>query len=674
MKIPARQGTYLRGSVWFLHIALPLIGLWILLAQPAVDAHLQHNPTHFWLVALVALINVAIANRISAEAARRADARLLLVSLAFQVSAAFIGLHALATPQVFLASGNVGFTLASPVGLFLASVIAAVSSLDIAAGAAQWIVVHQRALRSAVVAVVVFWAFLSLNRLPPLSGLAPEELAGTWLVWLAIVTVLLFVWSAYRYFQLYRQRPSAVTLALITAFVLLAESMVAVIFSRVWRLSWWEWHVLALAGFGYVGYAAYLQYRKEGRSAGLFDAVVLGETVARVREEYRDALERMVSAMSSTETSDRRNAAEQLGEELGLGGIQVDFLFQAAEAVATERRHGEMLAALVEVGRRTRVSGEDRTMVEGVVETIARASGYDIRVSLIRHHKWQPIAVRSTSTEPWPSPGTEEVAGVIRAPIEIKGDIAGVLEARGIDVIPPADRSLLESLAGQLSIALENQRLYRDLRGLFGRYTSPEVATALLSGATRLDLGGSVAEVTVLFADLQGFTSFSERVAHPEAVVDLLNRYLSAAVPVVRKEGGTVDKFVGDAMMALFNTPVLQADHALRAARAALGMQAAVSGLEEDLSFRIGINTGPVLVGNIGSEDLSNYTAIGDAVNVASRLETMAEPGEILVGPTTAALIRHVARLERLGEVEVKGRSEPVLAYRLVGLDEPGTL
>jgi class 3 adenylate cyclase len=260
----------------------------------------------------------------------------------------------------------------------------------------------------------------------------------------------------------------------------------------------------------------------------------------------------------------------------------------------------------------------------------------------------------------------------VRAPIEIKGEVAGVLEARGIEQIPPADRALLESLAGQLSIALENQRLYRDLRGLFGRYTSPEVATALLSGATRLDLGGSVAEVTVLFADLKGFTSFSERVAHPEAVVDLLNRYLSAAVPVVRQEGGTVDKFVGDAMMALFNTPVLQADHALRAARSALGIQAAVAGLDEGLSFRIGINTGPVLVGNIGSEDLRNYTAIGDAVNVASRLETMAEPGEIVVGQTTAALIRHVAKLEPLGEVEVKGRSEPVLAYRLVGLNEAG--
>src|SRR5688572_14726343 len=110
---PTQHASYLRAGVWLLHIALPLLGLWVLLARPEVDAHVQHNPTHFWLVAGVALINVALANRISEEAARRRDARLFLVSLAFLVSAAFIGLHALATPQILLASGNIGFTLAS---------------------------------------------------------------------------------------------------------------------------------------------------------------------------------------------------------------------------------------------------------------------------------------------------------------------------------------------------------------------------------------------------------------------------------------------------------------------------------------------------------------------------------------------------------------------------------
>ncbi|MGH2394796.1 MAG: adenylate/guanylate cyclase domain-containing protein, partial [Candidatus Limnocylindria bacterium] len=259
-----------------------------------------------------ALINVVIAARITQEAAQRSDARLFLVSLAFQVSAAFIGLHALATPQVLVAGGNVGFTLASPIGLFLASVTVAVSSLEFGERAAKWIVRRQRWLRASVVTIVLLWAYLSLNRLPPLAGVAPEELAGTWLVWLAMVTVALYLWSAYRYFVVYRRRSSAVSLALITSFVLLAEAMVAVIFSRVWRLSWWEWHALALAGFGYVGYAAYVQYRKEGTPSGLFDAVVLEETVARVRDEYRQGLERLVLTNASSDAASRRMAAEDL--------------------------------------------------------------------------------------------------------------------------------------------------------------------------------------------------------------------------------------------------------------------------------------------------------------------------------------------------------------------------
>lgn len=180
-----------------------------------------------------------------------------------------------------------------------------------------------------------------------------------------------------------------------------------------------------------------------------------------------------------------------------------------------------------------------------------------------------------------------------------------------------------------------------------------------------------MAEVTVLFADLTGFTAFTESVAHPEKVVALLNSFFSAAVPVLRAEGGTVDKFVGDALMAVFNSPVLQPDHALRAVRAAHAMNAAVTELgQNEIQFRMGINTGTALVGNIGSEDLRNFTVIGDAVNVASRLESLANPGEIVVGATTAALIRHVAVLEALGSLSVKGRSEPVEAYRLVSLSE----
>lgn len=643
----------LRVGVWWLHMALPLVGLWLLLVRPEFDAHWQHNPTHFWLVAGVALINVVIASRISEETARRKDARIFLVSLGFQISAAFIGLHALATPKVLLAGGNAGFSLASPVGLFLASIVVAVSSLDLTSTASAWILRRQRLLRYGVIFAILLWAFLSLNELPPLETPLEEELnSGGWVV-MGASAVALFLIGAFRYFLIHQRRPSAVSIALATAFVLLAESMVAVILAPAWRVSWWEWHLLALAAFGYVWYAARLQHRHEGRPAGLFEAVALEETVDRIRAEYQAALEEMVDAMSSENADVRRATARGLGSTLGLSGVQVEVLVQAAEALAQERRQSALLGAIAEVGQRARVSDDEKDFTKSVEELASRASGYRVGLAL-------------------DGQGDLSTPGSATWPILVRGDQVGRLViSNGGDDVPEWDRSLFESLAGQVSIAVENRRLYAELQRLFSRYTSPELASALLSGAVRRDLGGSVAEVTVLFADLKGFTAFSEKVAHPELIVQQLNTFFSAAVPALRSHGGTVDKFVGDALMAVFNSPVLQPDHAVRAVRAALAMNKAVADLGDSrLQFRIGVNTGPALVGNIGSEDLRSFTVIGDAVNVAARLEALAEPGEVVIGSTTAGLIRHVATLEPLGNVEVKGRTEPVGAFRLLSLTD----
>ncbi|HKX75894.1 MAG TPA: adenylate/guanylate cyclase domain-containing protein [Acidimicrobiia bacterium] len=643
--------SWLRIGVWALHMVLPLLGLWLLLAAPDLDAHWQHNPTHFWLVAGVAIINVLLAVRISEAAARRQDARLFLVSIAFQLSAAFIGLHALATPQILIAGANAGFVLASPVGLALASLVVAVSSLPLSDRVSSWVVRNARSLRYGVVALILVWAFLSLNQLPPLRGVIEEELGrGGWAV-AGAVAVGLYLVAAWRFFQLHRRRPSAVSLAIATAFVLLAEAMVAVIVARAWRLSWWEWHLLALAGFGYLWYAAHLQHRHQGNPVGLFDGVALESTVVEIRHQYHEALEEMVAAMSSGSFEQRQATSRRLGATLGLTGVQTEVLCQAAEALAQERRQSELLGAMAELARRAHISEDEHSFAGQVEELIGKASGLRIELSL----------------EDGPGAGVGE-----QFPVRVKGDQIGSLRVgEGNGELSFWDRSLFESLAGQVSIAIENRRLYTELSRLFSRYTSPELARALLSGEVRRELGGTVAEVTVLFADLKGFTAFSERVAHPEVVVRQLNSYFAAAVPALRAHGGTVDKFVGDALMAVFNTPVLQPDHALRAVRAARAMNEAVAQLGQgELRFRIGVNTGPALVGNIGSEDLRNFTVIGDAVNVASRLEARAEPGEIVLGATTAALVRHVAVLEPLGSLEVKGRSEPVEAFQLVDLRE----
>jgi class 3 adenylate cyclase len=150
-------------------------------------------------------------------------------------------------------------------------------------------------------------------------------------------------------------------------------------------------------------------------------------------------------------------------------------------------------------------------------------------------------------------------------------------------------------------------------------------------------------------------------------------------VPVLLANGGTVVQFVGDAVMALFNAPARQPDHALRAARAALGMQAAIEAVAERETdwprFRVGVNTGPALIGNIGSDEFRNFTAIGDTVNLAARLEQeVAEAGQVVLGPATRDAIKHLAIARPLDPIEVKGKRDPIACWVLEGLkDDPTT-
>jgi class 3 adenylate cyclase len=208
---------------------------------------------------------------------------------------------------------------------------------------------------------------------------------------------------------------------------------------------------------------------------------------------------------------------------------------------------------------------------------------------------------------------------------------------------------------------------------LFHQYLSPDVAAALLAEPGRSELGGELADVSVLFVDLQGFTAYSERTP-PAQVVALLNEYFEAIVPIVFAEGGTIVQFAGDALMAIFNAPVRQPNHALHAARAALALQAAVSSIAADNTsrprFRAGVNSGPAIVGNVGGDQMRNFTAIGDTTNLAARLQTFAQPGQVVVGATTYAQIASVARVRPLGTPALKGKSDPIAVYELLGLDE----
>ena len=165
----ATRGVNVRFGVWLLHLALPVLGLWLLLAVPAADVLLEHHPTHFWLVVLVAAVNVGLAVLVDRAALRHDDARLLLVGLGFLAAAVFFVLHALATPGVVLDSRNGGFALATPVGLALAALFTAASAVDFPPTRAAWVLRAGPWLRSGLYTLAAVWGIVSLAGLPPLA-------------------------------------------------------------------------------------------------------------------------------------------------------------------------------------------------------------------------------------------------------------------------------------------------------------------------------------------------------------------------------------------------------------------------------------------------------------------------------------------------------------------------
>jgi adenylate cyclase len=235
-------------------------------------------------------------------------------------------------------------------------------------------------------------------------------------------------------------------------------------------------------------------------------------------------------------------------------------------------------------------------------------------------------------------------------------------------------RELIERIKTRLrqkeqTDALQSQK--EAIRVTFERFVAPAVVDQLLQAPEQVALGGKLQEVTVLFADLEGFTSISEHTA-PEKLLAILNRYHTLMVGIVRENGGTVDKFMGDGLMALYNTPLAQADHPLRAVKTALGVRAALAAFYDQIEaeFRcavnFGIHTGMAVVGNVGAPELMNFTAIGDTVNLAFRLQELSSSGCILVSETTHARVEGIVESKTRGMTNVRGRATPVTTYEVV--------
>lgn len=656
-----------RVGVWILHMALPLIALWLLIAQPDLDVTWEHRPSHFWLVLGVAAVNVGLSFQVLRAARLRRDARVLLVGYAFMLAAGFLLLHALATPGVIVAAANGGFEIATPVGLALASVFFAVASVNFPAGTSERVVDGDEVTRRTLIGLMVVWGIVSVAGLPPLAESLAERAEGP-LRWVAVAAIALYVVAAVRFFGAHRRKPSVMLVALITAATLLAEAMATIMWARNWQLSWWLWHVLMAAGFGFVAYSAYVQYQREGSSVGIFDGIVSHETAAEIRQEYGGALETL------TNTLQRSVQSGMTDEELDLiiAGLrtrfamtegQTEVLGRAARSLATEREQARRLGALAVIGTEVWVERDEEELLDGIVDVIGQHFSPDVvRIGIL-----SPDGITypdRLQTATWPSGGDSYVKD-----LTVGGEISGVVEfARPTGQFRPRDVAIMDTLVAEIGIALDNVRLYRQLDNLFRTYMSPDVADTLRADPSQAGLGGSMVELTALFADLRGFTSFSER-TDPVDVMEMLNRYFGATVPVILRNGGTIVQFVGDALLAVFDAPQPRPEHELRAARAALEMQAAIEaetdGMDDPPRFRIGINTGVALIGNVGSAEMRSFNVVGDAVNVASRLETSGEPGTVVIGESTYRAIADQVVAHSLGPLELKGKGQPILAYRL---------
>ena len=276
---------------------------------------------------------------------------------------------------------------------------------------------------------------------------------------------------------------------------------------------------------------------------------------------------------------------------------------------------------------------------------------------------------------------SQGVRSTICAPLFTESGVHGALYADRLDpfsAFKPDDLELISAVAAQTAIAVENVRAHERLakeevaRANYSRFLPEYVVTQMLENPNSFKLGGVTQTITVLFADIRGFTRISEH-ASPENIVQLLNRYFSAMTDIIFAHGGTLDKYLGDGLMALFGAPAVTPKDAANAMAAAVAMQRRMLSINDELraegfpeiGIGIGLHTGEVIVGYIGSERRSEYTAIGDTVNTASRLESNAKAGEILVSEATAQAARSRYQLAPRDPISVKNREQPVPLFEV---------
>jgi class 3 adenylate cyclase len=409
----------------------------------------------------------------------------------------------------------------------------------------------------------------------------------------------------------------------------------------------------------------------------------LGEV--RLRREKEALTERLLQANANLNRRIRElNALYQIGKNVtaltGMDSLMVKIVDAAIQVIGAEQASLLLLENNQLVCRAIRQQGDQAARPVNDVSS-DKIAWHVLKVRQPAIFSPEDLRQRRATNPTLPS-------AALSIPLTVKDRIVGVLS---VEMVSPdtraftqQDGAMLSALGDYAAIAIENTRIYAALeeatsrekellRTAFERYVAPTVVDRIVQNpGVMMQLGGKRQTISVLFADVRGFTSYAEQ-ANPEEVVKLLNEYFTLATEIIFTREGTLDKFQGDAVMAIFNAPEEQANHAYRAVDAAMALQRAITERNariggEGLTFGIGVHLGDAVVGNIGTTRAMNYTAIGDTVNVAKRLQERAAPGEVLITEDVCTALGDRVEAQVVGDLNMKGRQQVVRVYRLLSL------
>ena len=351
-------------------------------------------------------------------------------------------------------------------------------------------------------------------------------------------------------------------------------------------------------------------------------------------------------------------------------------------------QHVQELSALYDVGKAISALMKPEQMLNRiVVAVLAVTKGEECVLVLVNPDTGEfagQVKKRRETGSLLKAKKTEKVFSVpLRAGEIVVGTIS-ITKAANIEALTSRDNYLLKMLADYAAIAIYNMHLMyqlqktkerekQQIRTLFERYVAPSVVKKVLAQPDQVELGGTRQEVAILFADIRGFSTFSTQVS-PEILVKVLNQYFRVAAEAILLQEGTLDKFMGDAVMAFFNAPLAQADYPLRAVRAAWGVKQTVERLytklpeKYHLKFGIGVYVGQAVVGNIGTPQMMNFTVMGDSVNKAKRLQENSAGGQILINHQTRQLLKDDIQVKHVGDIVLKGQSQAEAVYQVLAV------